>query len=176
MRNAIEEPEFVPMARPYAFDIPIYLLMRKRRLRTAPPSQIRLMNGQGQYAPEQCVGGFQEFDPFSNTCANCRVLRSFISRPRAGRFASLLGVSWRALGDQFGTRGAPYPGSPLGINIRNGRARGTKSRLRKLCPRAPLPGQSSTSPLGEVELRFGRGALRNARGAGIRTYGSSVCF
>ena len=51
-----------------------------------------------------------------------------------------------------------------------------KSRLRKLCLLAPLPGQSSTSPLGEGEFWFGRGALCNAREAEIRTYGSSVCF
>ena len=56
------------------------------------------------------------------------------------------------------------------------RARGTKSRLRKLCAVAPLPGQSSTSTLVGGELWFGRGALRNAREAEIRTYGSSVCF
>ena len=58
----------------------------------------------------------------------------------------------------------------------HGRARGTKTRLRKRCALAPLPGQNSASPSGEVELWFGRGALRNARGAEIRTYGSSVCF
>ena len=62
------------------------------------------------------------------------------------------------------------------VRYQHGPARGTKSRLPKLCPVAPLPGQSSTSPLGEAELWFGRGALRNARDAGIRTYGSSVCF
>ena len=55
-------------------------------------------------------------------------------------------------------------------------ARGTKSRPRKRRAVAPLPGQSSTSPLEEGELWFGRGALRNAREAEIRTYGSSVCF
>ena len=58
----------------------------------------------------------------------------------------------------------------------HGRARGAKSRLPKLCALAPLPGQSSASPLGEWELWFGRGASRNAGGAQIRTYGSSVCF
>ena len=62
------------------------------------------------------------------------------------------------------------------LRRQHGRARGTKSRLLTLCPLAPLPGQSSTSPLGEAELWFGRGALRNAREAEIRTYGSSVCF
>ena len=55
-------------------------------------------------------------------------------------------------------------------------ARGTKSRLRKRRAVAPLPGQSSTSTLVGGELWFGRGALRNAREAEIRTYGSSVCF
>ena len=62
------------------------------------------------------------------------------------------------------------------VRDQHGPARGTKSRRPKLCPLAPLPGQSSTSPLGEAELWFGRGALRNARDAEIRTYGSSVCF
>ena len=56
------------------------------------------------------------------------------------------------------------------------RARGTKSRLRKLCALAPLPDQSSTSTLVGGELWIGTGALRNAREAEIRTYGSSVCF
>ena len=57
-----------------------------------------------------------------------------------------------------------------------GGATGTKSRLRKLCAAAPLPGQSSTSISVGGEPWFGRGALRNAREAEFRTYGSSVCF
>ena len=55
-------------------------------------------------------------------------------------------------------------------------AKGTESRLCKRCAVAPLPGQSSTSTLVGGELWFGRGALRNAGEAEIRTYGSSVCF
>ena len=44
---------------------------------------------------------------------------------------------------------------------------------------ALLPPSRARAPLlrlGEAELWFGRGALRNARGTEIRTYGSSVCF
>ena len=35
------KPKFVPMARPYAFDIPIYLFICKSRLRTKPPFRAR---------------------------------------------------------------------------------------------------------------------------------------
>ena len=126
------------------------------------PSQIRLMNGQDQYAPERGVGGFPEFGRLSNTCANCGGLRSSIWRPLAGRFGSLLGVSWRALGSQFGIvelciLELIWGSECIFVLVRylHGRARGTKSRLRKLCPLAPLPDQSSTSPLGEGELWFG---------------------
>ena len=123
------------------------------------------MNGLNQYAPERGVGGFQEFASFPNTCANCWPLRSSTWRPLACRLGSVL-------------EEAPWESQWVFVLVRcqHGRARGTKSRLRKLCPLAPLPGQSSTSPLGEVELWFGRGALCNAREAEIRTYGSSVCF
>ena len=62
------------------------------------------------------------------------------------------------------------------VRHRQRRARGTKSRLHQLCVVAPLPGQSSTPTLVGGELWFGRGALRNAGEAEIRTYGSSVCF
>ena len=51
------------------------------------------MNGKDEYAPDRGVGGFPEFDPFSNTCANCCILRSSISRPLAGRFGGLLEVN-----------------------------------------------------------------------------------
>ena len=110
----LEMPKFVPMARPYASDTPISLSIYNSRLRklcTKPPSQAREpgqigpMNGQDEYAPDRGVGGFPEFDPFSNTCANCWVLRSSVSRPVAARFGGLLGVnlevvelSWRSLG------------------------------------------------------------------------------
>ena len=63
-------------------------------------------------------------------------------------------------------------------SICHGRAGGTKSRLRTsfaLSP--PSPARAPPLLLGEGELWFGRGgALRNAREAVIRTYGSSVCF
>ena len=139
------------------------------------------MNGQDQYAPDRGVGGFQEFDPFSNICANFCVLRSSVWRPLAGPFVGLLEVildvvelSWWFLGSKEVSSEASW--TFVLVRYQHGRARGTKSRLHKLCLLAPLPGQSSTSPLGEVEFWFGRGALCNAREAEIRTYGSSVCF
>ena len=159
------------MARPYALR------------NTAPPGQIRQRNGQDQYAPDRGVGGFQEFDPFWNACANFCVLRSSVWRPLAGRFVGLLKVtldvvelSWWFLGSILEVSSEASWTFVL-VPYQHGRARGTKSRLRKLCLLAPpLPGQSSTSPLGEGEFWFGRGALCNARGAEIRIHGSSVCF
>ena len=140
------------------------------------------MNGQDQYAPDRGVGGFQEFDPFSNTCADFGVLRSSVWRPLAGRFVGLLEVtpdvvelSWWFLGSILDVSSEASWAFVL-VRYQHGRARGTKSRLRTLCHLAPLPGHSFTSPLEEGELWFGRGALCNARDAEIRTYGSSVCF
>ena len=113
------------------------------------------------------LGGFQEFDPFSNARANCCVLRSSVWRPLAGRsmWRALLEVtldvvelSWWFLGSILEV---PSEASWTFVLVpyQHVRARGTKSRLRKLCLLAPLPGQSSTSPLGEGELWFGRGAF-----------------
>ena len=122
------------------------------------------MNGQDQDAPDRGVGGFQEFDPFS------------------GRFVGLLEVILDVVEFSWWFLGSILEVSPEAsltfvlVRYQHGRARGTKSRLPELCPLAPLPGQSSTSPLGEGELWFGRGALCNARETEIRTYGSSVCF
>ena len=48
-----------------------------------PSSQIRLMNGRDQYAPERALGGFPESAPFPNTCANSWVLRSTSSHASA---------------------------------------------------------------------------------------------
>ena len=63
-------------------------------MRYAPlPGQMRPMNGQDQYAPDRGVGGFPEFDPFSNKCANFWVLRSSVWRPLAGRCGRLLEVN-----------------------------------------------------------------------------------
>ena len=98
----LEKPEFVPMARPYASDVSIFLFIYESSLRKlgplAPlPGQIRPMNGQDQYAPDRGVGGFPEFDPFSNTCANCWVLRSSVWRPLAARFGGLLEVNLKVV-------------------------------------------------------------------------------
>ena len=93
----LEKPKFVPMARPYAFDIPTYFFIHATRLRKLctkpPPGQIRQMNRQDQYAPDRAVGGFPEFGPFSNECANFVFLRSSVWRPLAGRFGGLLEVN-----------------------------------------------------------------------------------
>ena len=124
------------------------------QIRPRTPSQIRVMNGQARYAPERGVGGFPEFDPSSNTCANFGVLMSSIWRPLAGRCGSLLGVSPGGLGEP-------------------------EVRRVGFASFALLPPSRARAPLlrlGEAELWFGRGAWRNARGTEIRTYGSSVCF
>ena len=55
--------------------------------------KVRPMNGQDNCAPDRGVGGFREFDPFSNKCANCWVLRSSLWRLLAGRFGGLLEVN-----------------------------------------------------------------------------------
>ena len=144
--------------------------------------QMRLMNGQDQYAPEWGVSGFPAFDPFSNACANFWVQRPSIWRPLADRFGSVLGVSWRDLGSQFGSLGALSPGSPLGIlvNLLCWFALSMdEPEVRRVGFAQALPPSRARAPLlllGEGELWFGRGALCNAREAEIRTYGSSVCF
>ena len=63
------------------------------------------------------------------------------------------------LGPSFGGLSWGSSGGFVLARQQHGRARGTKTRLRKRCALAPLPGQNSTSPLGEVELWFGRGAF-----------------
>ena len=55
------------------------------------------MNGQDEDAPDRGVGGFQEFDPFSNVCANFGVLRSSVWMLLASRFGGLLGVNLEAV-------------------------------------------------------------------------------
>ena len=71
------------------------------------------MNGQDRCAPERGVGGFPEFDLSPNTCA-------IFWGAKVIHLEGLLGVSWRALGSQFRSRGALCPGSPLGILINLG--------------------------------------------------------
>ena len=99
----LEEPEFVPMARPYASDTLIYLFLYKSRLRklcTKPPSpgQRRPMNGQDQYAPDRGAGGSPEFHPFSNdACANFGILRSSVWSPLAGQFGVPLEVNFEVV-------------------------------------------------------------------------------
>ena len=106
------------------------------------------MNGQDQYAPDRGLGGFPEFDPFSKKCANFWVLRSSVWRPLAGRCGRLLEVNLGVV--ELCSLGVIWESEWIFVLVRyqHGRAGGTKSRLRKLCPLAPLPGQSSTSLFG----------------------------
>ena len=163
----LEKPEFVPMARPYASDIPIYLYTYV----FLPSFQSRVTFARRPPRPDTtnerarpvCTGA---------RCGRISGIRSFpehvwkLPGPKAIHLEAACASIWKSLG------------SPLESSWKStwGRARGTKSTLRKPCPLAPLPGQSSTSHLGEAELWFGRGASCNAREAEIRTYGSSVCF
>ena len=127
-------------------------------------------------------------------CGRISGIRSFLEHecqllsPKVIRFEASSRSLWRALGSQFGSRGAlleassKYPGSILGILMNCCAVISMdEPEVRRVgfASFVILPPSRAIAPL----LLWRRGssgsggwALCNARDAEIRTYGSSVCF